>query len=246
VAALQAVLRGFGVEIDYDQLVKLLAFDPREGASIDTMEAVAKRLGVEAEQVMLPVDHLFLPGTQGPMIAVAKSLGALTHFLVLWRTSGEQVQVMDPGTGVRTWVDQSEIRKRLYVHQTATPAKAWREWSHGEEFHRCLLERMRRLGMPASVNEQLWAEASRDSSPRAVEALDAAVRLAAAGPSRADVSSEVRRVFECSKNPFCSSKDQAPNDFWSAWDAGTRNGEAQVAIRGVVLLLFYKRIPARP
>jgi Peptidase C39 family len=239
-AALQSVLQGFGVQVDYERLVGLLAVDPREGASIDTVEEVANRLGVRAEQVMLPVDHLFLPGAeQGPMIAVARGSGTSKHFLVLWRTSGEQVELMDPATGFRTWVAQSDLRKRLFVHQMAVSAKEWREWSRGESFHQCLLERMRRLGMPASANELLWAEALDDLSNRGLQALDAAVRLAAVGPRETDVSGQVRRVFECSKNPFCSGKDQAPNEFWSAWNSGANSaGEAQVTIRGVVLVLF--------
>src|SRR5689334_22087698 len=49
-AALQSVLEGFGVQVEYQKLVDQLAIDPREGASIDTVEEVANRLGVGAEQ----------------------------------------------------------------------------------------------------------------------------------------------------------------------------------------------------
>ena len=149
---------------------------------------------------------------------------------------------MDPASGLRTSVDQSDLRKRLYVHEMSVPAKAWKEWSHGEEFHNGLLARMRGLGMPASAIERLWVQASTDSSLRGLQALDAAVRLAAAAPKRTDVSSYVQRVFECSKAPSCSGKERAPAEFWSAWDTGTdSSGEAKVRIRGLVLLNFYSR-----
>jgi ATP-binding cassette subfamily B protein len=245
-AALQAVLEGFRIHVEYQALVKLLAVDPREGASIDTIEAVANRLGVRAEQIMLPLDHLFLSGTyQWPAIIVAKASGGLTHFLVLWRTSGERVQIMDPATGVRAWIEQDVLQKRLYVHQMAVPSKSWTDWSHGVGFHGALLERMRQLGMRRSMSERLWAEASSIPSPRGLEALDAAVRFAAAGPAGTEAAAKVQRVFECSKNPSCVGKERAPAEFWSAWDAGTDNkGDAQITVRGVVLVVFSGRDPA--
>ena len=50
--------KGLSVQVEYETLVHLLAVDPREGASIDTVEAVANRLGIEAQHVMIPADHL--------------------------------------------------------------------------------------------------------------------------------------------------------------------------------------------
>jgi hypothetical protein len=204
------------------------------------MEEIANRFGVAAQQVMLPVDHLFLPGTHsGPMIAIAGGSGAFKHFLVLWRISGDRVQVMDPASGSRSWVDQSELRERLYVHQMVVPANAWKEWSHGEEFHACLFERMRRLGVPASAMNHLWADALSDSSLIGLQALDATIRLAAARPRRTDVLADVQRVFGCSRRLSCSGRDRAPREFWSAWDGGTdSSGQPRVTIRGVVLLNF--------
>jgi ATP-binding cassette subfamily B protein len=230
------------VQIEYEKLVHLLAVDPREGASIDTVEDMANRLGLEAQQVMIPRDHLFLPGGhRGPMMAIATSTGTLKHFLVLWRVAGDQVQVMDPATGLRTWVDLSDLRKRLYVHEMAVPAKAWKEWSRGADFRGGLFARMRGVGMSAAAIERLWTEASTDASLKGMQALDAAVRFVAAGPKRKDGSSDVQRVFECSKRSSCSGKDRAPPEFWSAWDTvpADSDGEARVTIRGLVLLNFY-------
>jgi hypothetical protein len=243
-AALQSVLQGFGVQVEYETLVHLLAVDPVEGASIDSLEEVANRFGVEAQQVMIPPDYLFLPGGHdGPMIAIATAPGALKHFLVLWRAADARVQVMDPSTGLRTWVGQSDLRKRLYVHEMAVPAKAWKEWSHGVTFRDGVFARMVGLGMPASAIEHLWTEASTDTSLTGLQALDAAVRLTADGPRRTDVASDLEKVFECSRNLSCSGKDRAPAEFWSAWDSGATdsNGEAQITVRGVVLLNFYGR-----
>ncbi|HVT07752.1 MAG TPA: cysteine peptidase family C39 domain-containing protein [Polyangia bacterium] len=243
-AALQSVLQGFGLEIEYDKLVHLLDVDPREGASIDTVEAVANRLGVEAQQVMIPQDHLFLPGGhRGPMMAIATAQGALKHFLVLWRANADRVQVMDPATGLRRWVDRLELSKRLYVHEMAVPEKAWKEWSRGTDFRGGLFARMRGIGMSESAIERSWTQASADASVRGMQALDAAVRFVAAGPKRRDVSDDVQKIFECSRTVSCSGKDRAPAEFWSAWENGPTDNddERRVTIRGVVLLNFYGR-----
>jgi len=248
-AALQSVLQGFGVEVEYGKLVDLLEVDSRGGASIDTVEDVANRLGLDAQQVMIPQDHLFLPGGhRGPMIVVATAQGTLKHFLVLWRVSGDRVQVMDPASGLRTWVDQSELRKRLYVHEMAVPATAWKEWSRGPDFRGGLFARMRGVGMPASAIERLWTRASADESLRGMQALDAAVRFVAAGPKRKDVSADVQKIFECSRTTGCSGKDRAPAEFWSAWETGPAadHGEPRVTIRGIVLLNFYGRSKRTP
>nr|QKW93674.1 ABC transporter permease [Vitiosangium cumulatum] len=59
-AALKCLLEGFGIPVSYDRLREACQTDV-DGTSIDTLEEVAVQLGLEAEQVMLPPDHLLLP-----------------------------------------------------------------------------------------------------------------------------------------------------------------------------------------
>src|ERR671923_1912833 len=56
-AALKCLLEGFGIPVSYGRLREACQTDV-DGTSIDTLEEVAQQLGLEAEQVMLPVDHL--------------------------------------------------------------------------------------------------------------------------------------------------------------------------------------------
>jgi hypothetical protein len=92
--------------------------------------------------------------------------------------------------------------------------------------------------------QRLWFEASIDPSPTGVAALDAAVRFEAASLNRADASKDVRRLFECSRTSSCSGSSRVPEDFWFARDGGKdKNGNAQVTLRGAVLLVFNGRAP---
>ena len=59
-AALKCLLEGFGIAVSYGRLREACQTDV-DGTSIDTLEEVAVQLGLEAEQVMLPVDHVPCP-----------------------------------------------------------------------------------------------------------------------------------------------------------------------------------------
>ena len=101
-AALKCLLAGFGVPVSYGRLREACQTDV-DGTSIDTMEEVAVQLGLEAEQIMVPVDHVLLREAQTlPAIVVIRQPNGVTHFVVAWRRHGPFVQVMDPGTG-RRW-----------------------------------------------------------------------------------------------------------------------------------------------
>ncbi|MCB1036922.1 MAG: hypothetical protein KDD47_24055, partial [Acidobacteria bacterium] len=58
-AALNALLAGYGVSAD-SELLREVCHTDVDGTSIDVLEEVARSLGLDAEQVMLPTDHLFL------------------------------------------------------------------------------------------------------------------------------------------------------------------------------------------
>src|SRR3954462_6381639 len=81
-ASLKCLLEGFGVPVSYGRLREACQTDV-DGTSIDTMEEVAVQLGLDAEQVMMPVDHLLLPESAAlPAIVVIRLADGATHFLV--------------------------------------------------------------------------------------------------------------------------------------------------------------------
>ena len=56
-AALKALLEGFGIGASYGRLREACQID-LDGTSIDTIEEVAAQLGLEADQVLVPADHM--------------------------------------------------------------------------------------------------------------------------------------------------------------------------------------------
>ena len=125
-AALKSLLEGFGVRVSYGRLREACQTDV-DGTSINTLEDIAIQLGLQAEQVMLPADHLALPEAQAlPAIVVVQRPSGLTHFLVVWNRVGNLLQVMDPATG-RRWLTWKRFQNEIYLHTFPVPTQAWRE-----------------------------------------------------------------------------------------------------------------------
>src|SRR5437762_2791577 len=102
-ASLKCLAEGFGIPVSYGRLREACQTDV-DGTSIDTMEELAGQLGLTAEQIMLPVDHLLLAESEAlPAIVVVHQPNGLTHFVIAWRRFGPFVQLMDPATG-RRWL----------------------------------------------------------------------------------------------------------------------------------------------
>src|SRR5690349_900539 len=97
-AALKCLLEGFGVHASYGRLREACQTDV-DGTSIDTVEDVARELGLDAEQVMVPVEHV-VSSEAGvlPALIVVVLPGGINHFVVIWRRHGSMLQLMDPAT----------------------------------------------------------------------------------------------------------------------------------------------------
>ena len=157
-AALTCLLAGYGLSVSYGRLREACQTDV-DGTSIDMLETVAVQLGLNAEQILVPVDHLFLPETMAlPAIVVVRLPSGVTHFVVAWRRHGRVVQVMDPGTG-RRWPTCRRFLDELYVHTQAVPATAWRAWAETDEFLGGLRRRWAALAIDGAEGERLLAEA---------------------------------------------------------------------------------------
>jgi ATP-binding cassette subfamily B protein len=178
-AALKCLLEGFGIPVSYGRLREACQTSV-DGTSINTIEDVAVQLGLEAEQIMIPADHLLLPEAQAlPAMVVVTLPTGLTHFLVIWGRVGRFLQVMDPSTG-RRWVAWDRFLNELYIHSFPVPAAAWREWAGSAGMILPLRRRMGDLGLLEADIDRLIQLALQDPGWLAIAVLDAAVRMTAA------------------------------------------------------------------
>jgi ABC-type bacteriocin/lantibiotic exporter with double-glycine peptidase domain len=172
-ASVKSVFAGMGLELNYRVLREACQTDV-DGTSITTLEELSIQLGLEAEQVMLPMDHVFLPEAHAlPAVIVTLSGGGRNHFVVLWKRIGPFVQVMDPAVG-RRWARVETLLNTFYQHTTSVPADAWREWAGSDEAVATLERRLRDVGAVGA--KALIAKALEDPSYRSIATLDAAAR----------------------------------------------------------------------
>jgi ABC-type bacteriocin/lantibiotic exporter with double-glycine peptidase domain len=241
-ASLKCLLEGFGVGVSYGRLREACQTDV-DGTSIDTMEEVAGQLGLEAEQVLLPRDHLLLPEANAlPALVVVRHPNGATHFVVVWRCHVSFVQVMDPATG-RRWIARQELLKDVYIHEMTVDARQWREWAGSENFLAPLGRRLRDLGLSKKHSTSLIEHAIADGSWRVIAALDAAARMTrsiveSGGIERGrQAAILLETCFEetLRQNP-CES-DAIPPNYWMAEPApADASGCEQLRVRGAVLI----------
>lgn len=174
-ATLKALLEGFGIEADYGRLRDACQTDV-DGTSIDALECVAKDLGLEVQQVVVPFEHLVIPeGRNLPAIAMTRLPGGQAHFVVLWRCLGPWVQIMDPSTG-RRWVSRRRLQAELLFARTRVDPEDWWRWAKSRDFTAPLRARLRALGATASESYARISTASQAPSWEPLAQLDAAVR----------------------------------------------------------------------
>jgi ATP-binding cassette subfamily B protein len=245
-ATLKCLLDGFGIPVHYGRLREACQTDV-DGTSIDVLEEVACQLGLRAEQIMLPVNHLLLAEAEAlPAIVVTFLPNGFTHFVLVWRRHGPVVQVMDPAVG-RRWVPCGRFLDEVYVHTHRMPAQAWHEWAVSEDFRRPLARRFRDLGIRDAGT--VWIEkAAAAGGWRTLAELDAAARLAeslvrAGGLKR---GREIRRalpsLLDRARADVPGKGKSIPEPYWSVLPApGGASGSEEVLIRGAVLVRVHGR-----
>ncbi len=246
-ASLKCLLEGFGVRVSYGRLREACQTDV-DGTSIDTMEEVAAQLGLDAEQVMVPADHLLTPESGSlPAIVIVRLANGLTHFVVVWRTHGRFVQMMDPGMG-RRWMSREQLIGELYIHTATIPASAWREWVESDSFLNPLRRRLRELGASKGEIEKLVESALGDESWCSMAALDAAARMTAAivaagGLSRGGAAARILGQFaERARREIGGEEATIPSNYWSVSPSEpNEEGEEQLKVRGAVLVQVHGR-----
>ena len=252
-ASLKALLDGFGISASYGRLREACQTEV-DGTSIDTIEQVAIQLGLDAEQIMIPADHLLLPEAYAlPALVVVRLPNGLTHFIIIWSKHGQFIQVMDPSTG-RRWADEKRLLAELYIHRFPVLAQSFRDWAGTEGFLAPLRRRMGELHLTDVRIAELIAQASADPDWRGLAALDAATRMVtsivrANGLERGEIASQVLARFfeEARQEPALSAAKGAieedshvPAPFWFVEplprDPAKPDAAEQLLLRGAVLV----------
>jgi ATP-binding cassette subfamily B protein len=227
------MLEGFGVSASYGRLREACQTDV-DGTSIDALEDVASKLGLKAEQVMLPVDHLLLDEARAlPALVVVRLPNGFTHFVVVWRKHGPLLQVMDPASG-RRWMSHAQLLRDLFVHELSVAAADFAEWAESADFRAPLDRRMHRLRLGARARARAQ-EVATAGGWRAIAALDAAVRSVASlvegGALRA--GNEAERGLAA----FMEDEGAIPPAYFTARpDPDAPADEPRVKLRGAVLI----------
>ncbi|MFN7145018.1 MAG: cysteine peptidase family C39 domain-containing protein, partial [Myxococcota bacterium] len=236
-ATLASVLGGFGIPASVGRLREACQTEV-DGTSIDVLEDVARRLGLDAEQVLLPLDHVLEPATAAlPAIAVVVQPDRSAHFVVAWRVVGPFVLVMDPGTGLRL-VERRRFLAELYTHAQEVPAVGWRAWAAEAEVQATLRARLGALG--ARDADALLARANADPGWRGLAALDAATRTVAAVVWSGGVArgAEAERLVAA----LAADPGAVPASSWSVTEAE----DDALVYRGAVLVRVKGRLPEGP
>jgi ATP-binding cassette subfamily B protein len=251
-AVLKAVLDGFGIPVHYGRLREACQTDV-DGTSIDVIESVACQMGLSAEQVMLPVNHLLLPEANAlPAIVVVVLPNGFTHFVLIWRRHGPLVQVMDPAVG-RRWLSWRRLLGEVYVHSHRVSATEWHEWAKSDDFRRPLARRLANLGC-GNVGTTLINQAAAAPDWQPLARLDAAVRLAESVVQSGGLrtGTEARTLLDAlvaaAPDELAGKSLTIPDAYWSALAGpAALSGDEQVQMRGAVLIRIHGRSkPAFP
>ncbi|HEY0987611.1 MAG TPA: ATP-binding cassette domain-containing protein [Kofleriaceae bacterium] len=235
-ACLASLLGGFGIQASYGRLREACHTDV-DGTSIDTIEDIALELGLDAQQVLVPLEHVAMPELPlGPAIALTQVPGGGPHFVVLWNAMLGRAQVMDPARG-RRWLSAPALERELYVHEMNLPAATWRAWAGGE-LCASLAVRLNRLRVRDAGSHVERALA--DPGWRSLAVLDAATRMATAMvASDGMLAGEAERMIDA----LLARPDSIPAVYWHARAC---ESEAEVRVRGAVVLRIAGVSRARP
>jgi ATP-binding cassette subfamily B protein len=241
-AALTCLLEGFGIHVSYGRLREACQTDV-DGTSIDMLEEAAVHLGLAAEQIMVPVDHLLLSAAATlPALVVVRQASGFTHFVVVWRRHGRLVQVMDPATG-RRWLTCGRFLDELYVHMMPVPAAAWRAWAETPEFLEPLRQRWTTLGLSGRVAAQAMAAALAHPEWCRLATLDAVTRMVSAMVRAGGLrrGQQVTGVFEAfckrAQHEGLATAQTIPAVYWTVRPAPPGpDREAHLLMRGAVLV----------
>ncbi|WP_445361085.1 ATP-binding cassette domain-containing protein [Microbulbifer sp. EKSA005] len=229
-ASLKCLLEGFGVNTHYGHLRDACQTDV-DGTSINTLEKIAVELGLEAVQMVVPVDHLLLSSTGYlPGLVVVRLPNGNTHFVVAWKNHRGIVQVMDPASG-RRWPSARRFLDELHVHTARVPPQGWRNWAGGDDFIAPLKERIAQLKVGNKEASTLCEKALEDESWLSLAFLDASVRMLTSLVTSGAIKrgTEISGMLQRLSVEFTTDTTQAfslvPENYWCARPSRPRGSE---------------------
>lgn len=237
-AALRAVLQAHGIAFDAATLERECKVD-EDGASIDDLEDVADKYGLDVKQVIVPREHALAPEAKLiPAIVIVDGADESQEFIVISRLDGDRVEIMSPIEG-RQWIPRAELEKSLYVHQMSIPVDDWRKAAESPPFQDTLRARMAALGLERPAAQALVDRALADPGWRGFGALDAAIRQ-----READPGAQLTASFDCAFEARCAAGvPPIAAGLWSVQAAPKGpEGEPQVEVRGAVMLAIAGRL----
>jgi ABC-type bacteriocin/lantibiotic exporter with double-glycine peptidase domain len=232
-ATLKALLEGFGINISYGRLREACQTD-LDGTSVDTIEDVAREIGLSAEQVMVPADHLVLDRTMLPAVVVVRLPHDLTHFVLVWRKVGPFFQIMDPATG-RHWCRARGFLADVYSHRVTVPGQEWKTWGASEPATTILADKLSALGRRDA--NRLVCNAAQSPDWRILALLDAAARFTTTMVERgaAKCGAEATRLVDALMTGTFEGSTAAqsviPAEYWNA--RPVRSAVDGLAVEGV-------------
>ena len=241
-AALKSLLDGHRIMVNYGRLREACQTDV-DGTSINSLEDIAVGLGLDAEQILLPADHVLFAGAHAlPAIAVIVLPPGVTHFVVIWRVHGPLIQIMDPRSG-RRWISRRRLHEELYQHRMVVGSDIWRSWAGSSEAAETFTARLTALGVAESVAEQTVQDALQDPEWGSIAVLDAAIRATTAitdanackrGPEAAAV---VDSLYERARHLSTHTPrlQLIPEEFWSVGPASP-NATEDLRVKGALLV----------
>ncbi|MBF0379988.1 MAG: ATP-binding cassette domain-containing protein [Magnetococcales bacterium] len=211
-AALKAMLNGFDIPVNYGRLREACQTDV-DGTSIDTMEDLAIQLGLDAEQLITPVDHVLIPEAKTlPALIVVKRPNGSTHFIIIWRLFLGWAQIMDPSTG-RHWVRTETLSDRFYQHSQAVSTIDWLEWASSEMFINVLRARLLNVCIDPDWAEACLKKCTNNESWYPLASLDAATRMVTSLINAKGIKpgKEAGELI----NRFFLNPEEIPKGYWS-------------------------------
>jgi len=227
------LLEGFGIPVSYGRLREACQTDV-DGTSIDEIENIAVALGLDAEQVMLPPDHLFIPQANAlPALVVVRQPDGNTHFVVVWRRHGRWLQVMDPAIG-RRWVTQKQFLAGLYTHVMAVDAESYRDWATSPESLAVLRVQLERLGLSNDEIELQINAATEIPDWQGIAQLDAATRMVNALFAAGALHSG-KEILHVLQTLVTGNATLIPDLYWTV-QPKQETGNTELWLKGAVLL----------
>ncbi|MBU0505649.1 ATP-binding cassette domain-containing protein [bacterium] len=245
-ATLKCLLEGYYIPVSYGRLREACQTDV-DGTSIDTMEEVANQLGLNAEQVMLPIDTLFVKKDLNlPAIVVVRNPDGINHFIVLWQKKGNFLQIMDPADG-RRWVRVDAFLKQIYKHAQEVPAADWRDWAGSEEFIFTLKMRLKGFGFSKKQIQKFIDDALDDATWRSLATLDASIRFLTSLQQHGGLTKSKQLLSLCEQF-FAKARPSEsdtyaiiPEHYWAVKKQTTQEGDDRLLYTGAVLVRIMGR-----